>query len=71
MDPNATLNEIRRLIVEVRISENILEPTEFDDEYMMRLGVDLADAFDSLDYWISKGGFLPDQWSQERVGYTS
>jgi len=55
MDPTATLDEIRKLIEE---DQGGTDP-------------ELADRILALDLWLSKGGFLPKQWStttRENVG---
>jgi hypothetical protein len=36
-----------------------------DAERSMIAGADLADAFEALDGWLSKGGFLPRDWQRE------
>ena len=48
MDPNAALAE----------AKEILADRDVTDEYLPRL----ADIFEALDDWLSKGGFLPDEW---------
>lgn len=59
MDPEATLAEIRAALY--RSDE------EFDGMYWDELrGVveEVADYFAGLDEWLSKGGFLPRDWSR-------
>jgi hypothetical protein len=57
MDPNAALAEIRRLIDNLKFQ---IEPdtglVDLDD------ASELIDRFESLDGWLSKGGFLPTDW---------
>lgn len=53
MDPNALLERIRELVAATFVSE--------DGSY----ADDLAGAFDDLDEWLSKGGFLPSAWKRE------
>jgi len=50
MDPNATLAALRKAIEEWR------ETGDTD------LADDLANHAESLDWWLSKGGFLPTDW---------
>jgi hypothetical protein len=50
MDPNKTLEDIRRLLDlerETKLPENRSE---------------LSDLVDALDEWLSQGGFLPADW---------
>lgn len=51
MDPNAALEQIRRLVRD--------QLTACDGD-----GYELAEAFDGLDGWLSKGGFPPDAWTR-------
>jgi hypothetical protein len=57
MDPNATLEKIRQLTQELYT----------DDCDAMFVGQQIADAFQDLDAWLSKGGFLPTAWSDGRA----
>lgn len=54
MDPNVTLTEIRRLIVEC----NGERPVHDMHEYLM----DMIEKFILLDTWLSNGGVLPKPW---------
>lgn len=47
MDPNATLRRLRELCA-------------LDNCHLF--AVEIADLFEALDEWISKGGFLPEDW---------
>lgn len=51
MDPEAALNELRA-IVHRRLMQ---VPEEGDDDRA-------AELFDGLDQWLTKGGFLPQDW---------
>ena len=51
MDPNETLKETRELFT---------VPLHERDEYWHDR---IADRFDALDDWLSKGGFLPTAWN--------
>ena len=53
MDPNVALDRIREMRAEL-FSEG--EP--YDPETVRTL----IEHVDALDSWISKGGFLPDEW---------
>jgi hypothetical protein len=58
MDPNETLRMIR---------ENVQEAMNLDESGRNALDVlvELADAFDSLDTWLTSGGFQPMSWQQQ------
>jgi hypothetical protein len=51
MDPDECLRTIREIVQ--RIND--------DDHLESDLG-ELSDAFEALDGWLSRGGFLPDDW---------
>jgi len=62
MDPNANLNEQRRIVAHMRANKypDAMSPNELRDHaYAADRLVDLAEA---LDEWIRKGGALPDEW---------
>jgi hypothetical protein len=54
MDPNATLTKLRDYAVIVLLNDDI-ESTE---------AVEIAEAIEALDGWLSKGGFLPSDWDR-------
>lgn len=57
MDPNETLKEMRRL-------SNLIDQTE--DEWLRgQYAEELCWAVDSMDEWLSKGGFLPTAWERK------
>lgn len=65
MDPNITLEELRRL------SDHILtmtdaENTEPDVDIGWEDARSLAEYVQALDGWISRGGFLPAEWMKGR-----
>lgn len=63
MDPNATLAEIRRIIL--RITSN--NDGQWQGEDLKKQDRDrLVELTQAMDEWLSKGGFLPDQWSGGR-----
>jgi hypothetical protein len=57
MDPNAALENARVAIL------SLAEPTDDDDE-AWDMVQQLTDAFEALDGWLTKGGFLPDAWQR-------
>lgn len=65
MDPNATLSQLRRVVA--RIHDNDATPRDPETAAMLQDADLLATLFDSLDEWISRGGFLPQEWSSDRV----
>lgn len=52
MDPNETLAELRKL------AARLLDTGGWPD--------DMAEKFQALDEWLSKGGFLPTDWQANR-----
>lgn len=61
MDPDAALRVAReraRELLERGADASSLDVANAADE--------LAEAFDALDGWLSRGGFLPDAWSAGR-----
>lgn len=54
MDPNATLEMLRRFIFKLSMGETV------DVE-------DFAEYFEALDKWLTGGGFLPQQWEENRA----
>ncbi len=60
MDPNATLSQLRRVVA--RIHDNDATPRDPETAAMLQDADLLATLFDSLDEWISRGGFLPEGW---------
>lgn len=55
MDVNAVLARMRAASQALSLADS--------DERMAELAVEFGDAFESLDEWLSKGGFLPDNWN--------
>jgi hypothetical protein len=55
MDPNETLDRLREL-------------TDFGDthEDVERTLDEVSDLFTAMDDWLSRGGFLPDDWRKNR-----
>lgn len=59
MDPNATLAEILHAAMCVIASDGL--------DHVRAL--DLAERVQSLDEWLTRGGFLPDAWAKSDPGY--
>ncbi len=64
MDPNETLLTLRRLA-------SWLSDGNGNEVTREEAGRELAEAFESLDTWLSRGGFLPDEWRHARSGRSS
>jgi hypothetical protein len=60
MDPNATLEELRKLVARVHKDYEDPDGNGVDQDDADRL----ATLIESLDQWITKGGFLPKAWSR-------
>lgn len=61
MDPNAALEEIR--LLQVQILERLNK-----GQYggcLPDLAAELVDKIEGLDGWLTKGGFLPDAWARK------
>lgn len=56
MDPNVSLHALREAI------RDALEPDQYVDREVAIEQV--ADNFEALDGWLSRGGALPDDWSR-------
>lgn len=56
MDPNACLEEIRELVSDIFADDK----SNIDS---LRRGDRLAELVEALDGWLSKGGFLPADWT--------
>jgi hypothetical protein len=59
MDPDQTLRELRALVARILCDADVAEGSVNLDD-----AVTLAERFQNLDQWISRGGFLPDQWAK-------
>jgi hypothetical protein len=57
MDPDAALAQIRELIVKHQTSSEEMSTSD---------AAELVELVDSLDEWMTKGGFLPTEWSALR-----
>jgi hypothetical protein len=56
MDPNATLNDIRKTVKAITDAHD-------RDECCPTDAIRLAELVEALDNWIVNGGFLPDAWA--------
>lgn len=56
MDPNVALEEMRRLSEKSKL--NFLTDDEIDR---------FSELFDSLDTWLTQGGFKPTSWQDDKV----
>ena len=57
MDPDQTLKEAREALANIRGKAGV-PPAVVGAQVEQ-----LIDAFEALDGWLSKGGFLPSEWS--------
>lgn len=57
MDPNQALEDIRSAAREADYA--------LHDISRLLAYARMAEHFEALDQWLSKGGFLPDAWSQQ------
>ena len=57
MDPNEALRRAREA------TRKVFETIEGGSELRFA-SEDLAEAFEALDGWLSKGGFLPESWAR-------
>lgn len=62
MDPDAALTNARSALAAIRAGE------DSQGELMTDALDDLADAFEALDQWLTKGGFLPRAWRKSWRG---
>ena len=62
MDPNANLEEQRRLVAQINKDRDEEKVPSEHDAYR------LAELVEALDGWISRGGFLPRDWAYGRKG---
>lgn len=58
MDPNETLRLLRLTVAQMRADEHPDIRKAHADE--------IAEYFDALDEWLSRGGFLPEAWEANR-----
>lgn len=58
MDPNEALQKARIAVAQWRRSN-------FNSKEVLYSAMELADAFEALDGWLSKGGFQPKDWNKK------
>ena len=54
MDPNKALEDVRDIIARIEDTDDVLPTFELAEQ--------LAEIVGGLDEWLSRGGFLPDDW---------
>lgn len=59
MDPNATLDMLR-----AALGKYYEHQEEKDTEARLAAADEIAALFEGLDWWISRGGFLPALWAR-------
>lgn len=66
MDPNETLTRMRDAMAALRTALEEDGPDDVDElvggDPIEDAAVDLLDAVEDLDEWLTKGGFVPDAW---------
>ena len=63
MDPNKALAVIRELVLKFHITDFAMNSGHPENDL-----ADLVAHIESLDEWISKGGFLPGDWEKAQNG---
>lgn len=66
MDPDAALQNMRTAIKDFDSAKDKWEDSETRDEFRILHAIALIDAVEALDDWLSKGGFLPKDWTKGR-----
>ena len=63
MDPNQALTDMRQALCDLR---TLQQKTVLDQPFAFADAADeLANAFEALDRWLSRGGFLPRDWQKD------
>jgi hypothetical protein len=60
MDPDECLRRCKVQVARIRALQK--QDRAGDTFELADAGQELADAFDELDEWLTKGGFAPNQW---------
>jgi hypothetical protein len=69
MDPDANLDEQRRLVRRIHAVQDATEgPTMGELRDVAHDAYRLAELVEALDQWIARGGFLPARWRQSSTG---
>lgn len=63
MDPNEALRLVRAHIAQMKVEDETREDGWIGRH--VQQGRDLAEAFEALDGWLSRDGFLPDDWQSD------
>jgi hypothetical protein len=65
MDPNTTLHELREMVGRALAAKAHLERIGDSKPSIPERSLhELAEKFEALDGWMSKGGFAPDAWRE-------
>lgn len=59
MDPNEALRQLRLTIKQMRVDTDPAIRQAHADE--------IAEYFEALDEWLTRGGFLPEDWQGEQA----
>jgi len=62
MDPNANLEEQRAIIARLRDAGD--QAQSLTSRELETLAYRLVDLVDSLDVWLGRGGYLPNDWQR-------
>jgi hypothetical protein len=62
VDPEETLEELRNMSAEIMKNADSVHPPTHN--WLAGAAVELAEKFQAMDEWISKGGFLPKAWTR-------
>jgi hypothetical protein len=69
MDPDEALKKLREALQKWRskkMEDLMTSPVADDREIPLRVAEQIADNAEALDGWLSRGGFLPEDWAKER-----
>ena len=64
MDPNETLKNLRSLTKHIIKTQDMIPLSFMDSTITAEDAVQMAEWFEALDGWLSKGGFLPGRWAR-------
>jgi hypothetical protein len=65
MDPNEALRQIRLLIKQMQVEDKTPIQESADLFNFVQHARDLAETVEGLDEWLSRDGFLPDDWRSD------
>jgi hypothetical protein len=66
MDPNMTLHELRELCAELQQIAPDPDRPLLGAVRRSELAGSIAEKFDALDGWLTRGGFIPSAWTEGR-----